>query len=86
MDVTFSKPMNASTLDATNITLTGPGGAVAVGQGYLISGTTYAIPFATQRANGAYQLTIGAGVQDAGGPPARRQRATRSTFTWRCPT
>ena len=69
VDVTFSKPMDVSTLDATNITLTGPGGALAVGQGYLLSGTTYAIPFATQRANGAYQLTIGAGVQDAGGHP-----------------
>ena len=27
VDVTFSKPINASTLDAANITLTGPGGA-----------------------------------------------------------
>ena len=69
VDVTFSKPMDVSTLDATNVTLTGPGGAVAVGQGYLISGSTYAIPFSTQRADGAYQLTIGAGVEDAGGHP-----------------
>ena len=59
--------MNASTLNGSNITLTGPGGAVAVGQGYLVSGDTYRIPIATQRANGAYQLTIGAGVQDQEG-------------------
>ena len=55
--------MNASTLNGSNITLTGPGGAVAVGQGFLLSGDTYRIPVAAQRANGVYQLTIGAGVQ-----------------------
>ena len=85
VDVTFSKPMDVSTLDATNVTLTGPGGAVAVGQGYLLSGTTYAIPFATQRADGAYQLTIGAGVQDAGGHPLTGA-PTRRRSRWRCPT
>ena len=69
VDVTFSKLLNASTLNSRNITLTGPGGAVTVGQGYLLSGTTYRIPIATQRANGSYQLTVGAGVQDQAGNP-----------------
>ncbi len=63
IDVTFNKVMNASSLNGSNITLTGPGGAVAVGQGYLLSSDTYRIPIAAQRSNGSYQLTIGAGVQ-----------------------
>ena len=67
VDVTFSKPIDASTLNASNVTLTGPDGPITVGQGYLVFGATYAIPFATQRAVGAYQLTIGSGVQDPGG-------------------
>ena len=69
VDVTFNKVMNTSTLNGSNITLTGPGGAVAVGQGYLVSGDTYAIPIAPQRANGSYQLTIGTGVQAQEGTP-----------------
>ena len=84
VDVTFNKPIDASTLNAANITLTGPGGAIAVGQGYLVSGTTYRIPFATQRANGAYQLTIGAGVQDLAGTRSAAA-PTRRTFTMSLP-
>ena len=42
--MTFNKVMNTSTLNGSNITLTGPGGAVAVGQGSLVSGDTYSIP------------------------------------------
>ena len=63
VDVTFNKVMNASTLNGSNITLTGPDGPVTVGQGYLVSGDTYAISIDPQRANGSYQLTIGTGVQ-----------------------
>ena len=69
IDVTFNKVMNAATLNGSNITLTGPGGAVGVGQGYLLSGDTYAIPINAQRANGSYQLTIGAGVEAEEGTP-----------------
>ncbi len=63
VDVTFNKAMNTSTLNGSNISVTGPGGGVTVGQGYLLSGDTYRIPIQAQRANGSYQLTIGTGVQ-----------------------
>ncbi len=63
IDVTFNKIMNVSTLNGSNITLTGPDGAVTVGQGSLTSGDTYSIPITPQRANGSYTLTIGTGVQ-----------------------
>ena len=86
VDVTFSKPIDASTLNAANITLTGPGGAIAVGQGYLISGTTYAIPFATQRANGTYQLTIGVGRPGRRRTPALAAAPTSRRSRCRCPT
>ncbi len=67
LDATFNKPMNASSLNGSNITVTGPGGTIYVYTGYLISGTTYEIPISTTRANGTYQVTIGAGVQDLAG-------------------
>ncbi len=67
IDVTFDKVMNASTLNGSNITLIGPGGAVAVGQGTLVSGDTFSVPIAPQRANGSYQLTIGTGAEAQSG-------------------
>ncbi len=67
VDVTFNKLMNISTLNSSNITLTGPSGNIPLGQPYLVSGTTYAIPFALERANGTYQLNVGAAVQDLAG-------------------
>ena len=64
IDVTFNKAMNTSTLNGSNITLTGPGGAVTVGQGYLVSGDTYRIPIAAaagQRLVPAHDRNGGAG-------------------------
>ncbi len=81
VDVTFSKLINVATLNGTNLSLTGPDGAVSVGQGYLLSGTTYGIPFAAQRANGAYQFTVGAGVQDLAGNPLGAANVYQTTFT-----
>ena len=87
VDVTFSKLINVATLNGTNLSLSGPGGAVTVGQGYLLGGTTYGIPFAAQRANGAYQFTVGPRVSRTW--PAIRlvqRTSTRPRSRCRCPT
>ncbi len=65
--------------------LTGPSGAVTVRQGYLLSGTTYRIPFDAQRADGSYQINIGAGVEDAAGIALGTGGAQSDTFTLALP-
>ena len=78
VDVTFSKAMNTATLNGDNISLIAPdGSSVSVGSGFLVSGTTYHIPVATQRANGTYTLVVGTGVQDLAGS----QLGTADTFS-----
>ena len=67
VDVTFSKLINLATLTASDVTLTGPGGSIAIGSPTLISGDTYRIPFATQRAGGTYTLVIAPQVADLAG-------------------
>ena len=65
--VTFSEPVDLNTFTPSAITLTGPGGAIAVSQPQLVSGSTYNIGFATQTAQGAYTLTIAPSVTDLAG-------------------
>ena len=65
VDVTFSEPL--SLLRASDITLMGPNGAIAVSTPHPLSGNTYRIPFARQSTSGDYSLTIGRTVLDAAG-------------------
>ena len=81
IDLTFSKPVDVTTIGAA-LTLTGPSGAVALGNPSFISGTTYAIPVSGLHANGNYTLTIGAGIngprRPGDGPDANGQLHGRS--------
>ena len=63
IDVTFTKPIQLSTLGGA-VVLNGPGGAVALGNPNLVSGTTYAFSVAALTVNGSYTLTVGPGVAD----------------------
>jgi hypothetical protein len=65
--VTFNKPVNLSTFNPAAITLTGPNGAIAVSQPFLVSGDKYSIGFAKQSVQGTYTLTIAATVADLAG-------------------
>ena len=65
IDVIFDERIGNFT--AANITLVGPNGTIATGNPFLIGNQQYRIPFATQRANGLYTLTVGPGVTDLAG-------------------
>jgi hypothetical protein len=67
--VTFSEFVDLGTFTPSAITLTGPSGSVPVGQPFLVSGTTYSIPFIPQNAQGSYSLTIAANVTDFAANP-----------------
>ncbi len=69
INVTFTAPIQLSTLNSGTITLTGPNGAIAITGTSLISGSTYAISFASQSASGSYTLVVGPNVLDATGLP-----------------
>jgi len=85
LDVSFDEPIRGDSFLATDVTLTGPEGSVAiVGQPSHVSGTTYRISVATQRANGTYTLVIGADVQDLW-PVTRWLENTHTSSTWHCP-
>jgi subtilisin family serine protease/subtilisin-like proprotein convertase family protein len=64
--VTFSEAINPATFDATDVSLVGPGGSIAVlgvtPSGF--TGTQFDITFATQTAGGAYSLTVGPDIRD----------------------
>ncbi len=64
LNVTFSKPIDLSTLGGA-LALTGPNGAaVTLGSPYLVSGTTYGVPVVAPNVNGVYTLAVGPGVTD----------------------
>ncbi len=65
--ITFDELINLGTFTPSAITLTGPGGTVAVNQPTLVSGTTYAIGFGSALAPGSYALVIAASVADLAG-------------------
>jgi hypothetical protein len=80
--VTFSEPVDLSTLTPSAITLTGPAGVIAVNQPQLVSGSTYTIGFATQAALGTYTLTIAPTVTNfAGNKIDQKQDGTNAGFT-----
>jgi RHS repeat-associated protein len=62
--VTFSEPVDANSFSSSTITLTGPGGTVAVSTPQLVSGSTYSISFPAQTVQGNYTLTIAPSVAD----------------------
>jgi hypothetical protein len=67
--VAFDRPMNATTVTPTQITLTGPGGSIPVTVAP-VSGTgnsQFDVTFVPQTASGGYTLVIGTGVQDQSG-------------------
>jgi glucuronoarabinoxylan endo-1,4-beta-xylanase len=66
---TFSQSMNASTINASTFTLTGPGGAAVTGAVTYSSGNTTAtfMPAAALSSGTAYTATITTGVTDTAG-------------------
>ena len=62
--VTFSQPVNAATFDASDITLTGPAGPIAVTNITQNSPTQYTLTFAVQDRAGTYTVAIGPQIQD----------------------
>jgi hypothetical protein len=67
LTVTFNKLIDLSTFTPSAVTLTGPGGTIAVSQPQLGSGTTYSISFPTQAIQGTYTLTIAPTVASLAG-------------------
>ncbi len=68
--VTFSESINPSSFTAADVTLTGPGGAVAVTGVTPVAGTgntQFDITFAVQSTAGVYTFTVGPNVADAAG-------------------
>lgn len=65
--VTFSEPVVASSFTTTDVSLTGPGGAVAITSIDWLNQTNYAIRFAAQAAQGNYTLAVGPGITDVAG-------------------
>ncbi|TWU48574.1 hypothetical protein Poly51_44740 [Rubripirellula tenax] len=87
VDVTFDSPIQLASFRNNDVTLTGPAGAVSIGQPTRLSGNAYRIPFTPQRANGDYQLTVGPNVLDIAGNPMDQDsdgttgEATEDVFT-----
>ena len=78
--VTFSEPMDASTINATTFTLTGPAGAAVAGV-VTYSGVTGVFkPGADLAANTAYTATITTGAKSAAGV------AFASNYSWQITT
>jgi hypothetical protein len=68
--VTFSQPIVPATFTATDLSLLGPAGRVAIGSVSPVAGTNdtaYSVAFATQTTPGAYTLYIGSNAKDAAG-------------------
>jgi RHS repeat-associated protein len=80
--VTFSELVDLNTFAPSAITLTGPGGNIAVSQPQLVSGTRYSIPFPAQTTVGSYTLTIGPSVTNfAGNKIDQDQNGTNHGFS-----
>jgi ELWxxDGT repeat protein len=70
VELTFSEPVKPDTVTASTVTLTGPGGAVAVASVTPVantSNTQFDVTFAPQSAAGVYTVNVGPGVLDAAG-------------------
>jgi len=67
---TFNEAINPATFDATDVSFTGPGGAIAVTGVAPVAGTgntQFDVTFATQTASGAYTMVIGPAIEDVAG-------------------
>ncbi|MFZ4733377.1 MAG: hypothetical protein ACOYK7_12625, partial [Pirellulales bacterium] len=64
-DVTFTEELGR--LLASDIAVTGPGGAVTVGTPKLLAGTTWRIPVSGVALNGTYTVSSGTGTTDLAG-------------------
>ncbi|MEA2710287.1 MAG: hypothetical protein QOF78_2888 [Phycisphaerales bacterium] len=76
---TFSEPMNAATIVAANVTLTGPGAAVVTGSVDYIGTTMTFTPADALAADTEYTLTITTGATDVAGNALAADDVT--TFT-----
>ena len=67
MRLTFNEEINPATFTASQVTLTGPGGAISGVTVTAVSGSNdhkFDISFPAQTAAGTYTLKVGTGVQD----------------------
>ncbi|TVS14377.1 MAG: hypothetical protein EA424_19690, partial [Planctomycetaceae bacterium] len=69
VDITFSEPIQGGSFTASQVTLVGSSGPVAVGQPSRVSGNTFRVPFAGQRTDGVYTLTVEPDITDMAGSP-----------------
>jgi hypothetical protein len=72
IQVTFNTPMQPLTFTNSEVTLTGPGGAIPIANITPVNGsnnTRFIIAFAPQSAGGIYQITIGPNILDTFGDP-----------------
>src|SRR6266446_1906212 len=56
--LTFNKPINTNSYDASKLLINGPNGPITAGGFIEISNRTYQIPLDQQTANGVYQFTL----------------------------
>jgi hypothetical protein len=62
--VTFDRPIAAATLGVTDVTVTGPAGAITPTAITAISSLTFEVRFATQTALGTYSVRVGPSIAD----------------------
>ena len=70
LTVTFNKSINASTFTSSQVTISGPGGAISTGSITVteVDAAHYTVAFPTQTQEGAYNVSIGGpGVLDISG-------------------
>src|SRR5207249_3643344 len=75
--VVFSSPMDASTVDPADMTITGPGGAVPVtgaAPDPNRPATDFFFTFAPQTKAGTYNLLVGPSISDVNGNPLDQNR------------
>ncbi len=67
VDVTFDEAIAGTSFTASEVSLTGPLGAIAVNTPSALSSTTFRISFTAQTTNGNYSISIGPGITDLAG-------------------
>ena len=77
-DVTFDRPIDASSFTRDDVTLEGPGGAVAVNSITSLGGDAYRVHFSQATAAGQYTMRIGPEVTDLLGHPMNQDDDSRN--------
>ncbi len=67
VEVTFDIPTQPGSFTPADVTLTGPGGAIAVSGVVSIGGNAYRISFPAQSAHGTYTVRVGPNISDLSG-------------------